>query len=103
MPPRLRATRIVEWVGLAGAADAAYGRSTLFDREKATVGAGAVPILGAPWVGIVWHLIGAGGRMRQHRHQQELASNVVLPRDMPFLLVGHFGRAAATANKRPQP
>jgi hypothetical protein len=70
MPLRLRGARIVELVGLAGAADAAYGCSTLFDCEKATVAApaAAVPILGAPWVGIVWLLIGAGSQWRQDRH-----------------------------------
>ena len=71
MPSRRRATRIVELVELAGAADAAYGCSALLDREKATVGAsaaGGVRILGAPFVWIVWHPVGAGG---QQRYQQQ--------------------------------
>jgi hypothetical protein len=64
--------RIVESVGLAVAADATHGCSALFERQEATVGAAAAalpPILGAPWVGIVWLLIGPGGRRGQRRHQ----------------------------------
>ena len=71
---RRRATRIVEWVGLAGAANASYGRPALFEGQKAAIGATeltAAGIVGAPFVWVVWHLIGAGGRWVQDQHQQE--------------------------------
>jgi hypothetical protein len=61
MPLRRRGARIVELVGLAVAAS----HSALFEREKATVCRLAAD--SAPFVWIVWLLIGAGGRQR---HQQ---------------------------------
>jgi len=60
---RLRATRIVEWVGLAGAANASYGRPALLEREEATIAASplaAAPILGAPRVRVIRSLIWVG-------------------------------------------
>jgi hypothetical protein len=68
MPLRRRATRIVELVGFAGAADATHGRPALFERQEAAVDAAkfwAAAIDSAPWIRIVLHLIGAGGRWGQ--------------------------------------
>jgi hypothetical protein len=84
MPLRRRATRIVELVGFAGAADATHGRPALFERQEAAVDAAkfwAAAIDGAPWIRIVLHLIGAGGRWGQD----------TAARRSFFLLKGHVG------------
>jgi hypothetical protein len=102
-----RSARIVELVGLAGTADAAYGRPALLERQKPAVDAAKVKAVidGAPRVGIIGPFIRAGCRRRQHRHQQEHCQhhNFRAHQVQAFLVVGPFGRTAASTNKRPRP
>jgi hypothetical protein len=70
MPVRRRGARIVELVGLAVATDAAHGRPALLERQEAAVGGANVAAIDrAPFVWIVWLLIGAS--RRQRRQQRE--------------------------------